>query len=159
MRESPFHAVFDGNIADICATMQQVAQNGAAFEFSPLVEGHDSLLMQRYIKLVDGLRASADSVARSAKFREFISFISIHFIFEAKMMRVEGYPGSDHHEIQHADFIKRVNGFVAEIGSGAATVEELVLYIGHWLLGHTLISDNAFGDFQAELKEKPEQGC
>ena len=68
-------------------------------------------------------------------------------------MEMLKYPGCDSHREQHVSFIRRVNTFVMEIKEGRSAVNELVLYIGHWLLGHALVADMEFGDFEASLAD------
>lgn len=151
--ESPFRALFDSQIMDICGNLRKLTSEEHAFTKVGAPEGQDQLILEKYNEFVACLRDPALVEVRPERFKKLVSYISLHFVIECKLMKLLGYPDTERHESQHNNFIKTIDFYVREIQNERSTAEELVLYIGHWLLGHALISDQAFGDFEAGLSE------
>ena len=94
------------------------------------------------------MRVRARHAERPQMFQDLISYTTVHFAAENSLMKILGYPAALHHAKQHASFISNVNRLLADVRSGTFTVEELVLFIGHWLVGHILLADSLFSEFE-----------
>ncbi len=146
-----FTTLFDSHVMDICENLRRVAEEEAQAISSPLQNELHEQIVEKFNDFVSSLRDPACSNERAERFQQLVSFLSLHFTFENKLMKMVGYPAYEQHKKQHASFIERINIVVRDIQAGDASVEELVFFIGHWLLGHVLFADKEFGDFQADL--------
>lgn len=114
-----------------------------------LIDEQHSKIVEKYNDLVNSLRDQSEANARAAKFEGLMSYVALHFAMENSVMKVLSYPLCDLHISQHAGFISHVNNMAAHISAGESSIESLILYMGHWLLGHVLISDKEFEEFEA----------
>ncbi len=148
---SAFTMVFDCHVADICENMNKLSADTQLYAGLAVQDDEHDRIFRAYNDVIACLQ-DADKVDQSAvKFEQLISYVALQFIIENKVMKMLGYPACETHTKQHADFIARINEFVREVEAGQATIADMVHYIGHWLLGHVLLVDREFGDYQASL--------
>ena len=152
---SAFTTVFDSHVMDICENLKRLADDESTIARLLACDYHHEQIVGKYNDFIVSLRDPNRSDDRPVKFQQLVSYIGIHFTFENTLMQLIGYPDYENHKNQHARFINRINTFVRDIQMGGSTVDELVLYIGHWLLGHVLVADKEFGDFEASLTGLP----
>ena len=153
LNKNLYTAAFDRHVLDICQNMERLASDESATAGPVSLEHQHVQIIAKYNEFITSLRHTTSSNDIPAKFQDLISYIGIHFTSENILMEMLKYPGCDSHREQHVSFIRRVNTFVMEIKEGRSAVNELVLYIGHWLLGHALVADMEFGDFEASLAD------
>ena len=150
-----FKSVFDSHLMDICENLRRLGGDQASIVGIP---GHDhqhEQIVEKYNDFIICLRDPNRSDERPEKFQQLVSYIIIHFTAENALMHLLGYPQYEDHKKQHACFIDRINVFITDIKDKRASIDDLVLYIGHWLLGHVLLADKDFGDFEASLTGLP----
>ena len=147
--------MFDAHLMDICENLKRLSGHESVISGIPANEQQHEQIVVKYNDFISSLRDKDRFDERPIKFRELISYIGMHFVFENTLMQLLQYPERENHKNQHASFIERINLFVKDIDNGRSNVDELVFYIGHWLLGHVLVSDKAFGDFEASLADLP----
>ena len=148
---SAFGSGYDGYVADICDNLTKIASDETLWVGIGEAHSEHDVIVKRYNDFVATLRRPECAGERPEKFQNLVSYIRLHFTFEDTLMKFLRYPGCEQHRRQHIGFIKRLDSFAQEVRAGRATTEELVLFIGHWLLGHVLIADTEFGDFEASL--------
>ena len=152
---SAFTSMFDAHLMDICENLKRLSGHESVISGIPANEQQHEQIVVKYNDFISSLRDKDRFDERPIKFRELISYIGMRFVFENTLMQLLQYPERENHKNQHASFIERINLFVKDIDNGRSNVDELVFYIGHWLLGHVLVSDKAFGDFEASLTDLP----
>jgi len=150
-----FAPVFDSHLMDICENLKRATGSDSYSVGVPAHDEHHEKIVEKYNDFIQCLRNPDALDERPERFQALVSFVGLHFAFENSLMQVIGYPDYEQHKKQHSDFIDRVNLFAADIQASLATIEELILYIGHWLLGHVLIADKQFGEFEAGLAVEP----
>ena len=153
LNKNSYTAAFDRHVMDICQNMGRLVSDESAAAGPASREHQHVQMIARYNDFINSLRKTAPTDDIATKFQDLISYIGIHFTSENVLMDMLKYPGYDNHREQHSNFICRVNTFVVEIKEGHSTVNDMVLYIGHWLLGHALVADMEFGDFEASLAD------
>ncbi|MEI8393194.1 MAG: hemerythrin family protein [Rhodospirillaceae bacterium] len=146
---SAFKALFDSHVLDICDNLRKLDDDGTSFIGVSANQEHHEVIVDKYNGFIKCLRDPKQVDERPNKFRELVSYITLHFIFENKYMAMLNYPDYEKHKTQHKNFIDNINGYNYKIRSGESTVDDMVLYIGHWLIGHVLITDKQFSDFEA----------
>ncbi len=154
---SAFTSIFDSHVMDICENLRKLAGDDSLIVGIPAHNEQHEQIVVKYNDFISSLRDPSLFDERPGKFKELVSYIGIHFTFENTLMQLLRYPEYERHKSQHESFIESINTFVVDIQAGKSTVDELVLYIGHWLLGHVLVADKAFGDFEASLTDLPIQ--
>ena len=142
---------FDRHIYDILDNLSKLSDSESIDAGIPLLDEQHSKIVDKYNDFVNSLRDQSLADQRSEKFESLISYIGLHFVVENSAMKMLSYPLCDLHVAQHAGFITQVNNMIAELRDGSLAIEGLVLYMGHWLLGHVLISDKEFEEFEASL--------
>ncbi len=155
LSQASFKSVLDGHLADICENLRRAGADQASIVGVPAHDQQHEQIVEKYNDFILCLRDPNRLDERPEKFQQLVSYIIIHFTAENTLMHLLGYPGCEDHKKQHASFIDRVNLFIADIKDGISSIDELVLYIGHWLLGHVLLADRDFGDFEASLTGLP----
>ena len=152
---------FDRHIFDILDNLSRLSDTASIDAGIPMIDEQHSKIVEKYNELVNSLRDQSEANSRADKFEGLMSYIGLHFAIENSVMKMLSYPLSDLHVSQHAGFIERINEFVERIREGRSETGEMILYIGHWLLGHVLITDKEFEEFEAgavlsqSLKQSP----
>ncbi len=136
-------------IDDICDKLTLLPENSAVIDYLPIVNGN-GLIAEKYSALVRGMRERARSPERGQMFHDLISYISVHFAAENSMMNLLSYPDAVNHAQQHSSFIKTVNRLCEDVKTELLSIDELILFIGHWLVGHVLLADTSFEEFYPE---------
>ena len=153
-----FTPMFDSHVMDICENLRKLAEDESEYAADehpgPGNHQHEQIV-GKYNDFIASLRDARLADERPTRFQQLVSYISIHFTAENALMQMVKYPDYENHKMQHARFIERLNKSVFDVKEGRGTVEELVLYIGHWLLGHVLLADKEFSDFGASLATLP----
>ena len=152
---------FDTHIYDILDNLSRLSDADAIDAGISLIDEQHNKIVEKYNELVNSLRDQSEANSRAEKFEGLMSYIGLHFAMENSVMKMLSYPLCDLHVSQHAGFIERINEFVERIREGRSEAGEMILYIGHWLLGHVLITDKEFEEFEAgavlsqSLKQSP----
>ncbi|MEI7607837.1 MAG: hemerythrin family protein [Rhodospirillaceae bacterium] len=155
LSRASFKSVFDSHLMDICENLRRLGGDQACIVGIQAHDQQHEQIVERYNEFIVCLRDPNRLDERPEKFQRLVSYIIVHFTAENTLMHLLGYPEYEEHKKQHASFIDRINVFIADIKDGRSSIDELVLYIGHWLLGHVLLADKDFGDFEASLTELP----
>lgn len=150
-----FTLMFDSQLINICENLKKIADGESSMVGIASQDNQHGQIVEKYNDFIKSLQDTNLYEERPARFQQLVSYLSVHFTFENTLMQLVGYPDCESHKKQHFGFINRINGFVREIQAGASSVDEMVLYIGHWLLGHALVADKDFGDFEATLTGLP----
>ena len=92
------------------------------------------------------------------KFRETIqsavSYVSIHFSTEEKLMDKTNYPGAPAHKLVHKEFIHKVVKNVNDFEGGKTFVpNNFVRFLRDWILEHIAIQDKELGVFLSQLNK------
>ena len=132
---------FDPHIYDILDNLSRISDVASIDAEISLIDEQHSKIVDKYNDFVSSLRDHSAASQRAAKFESLISYIGLHFVVENSAMKMLSYTLCDLHVAQHAGFIAHVNGMISQVRCGSIAIEDLVLYMGHWLLGHILISD------------------
>ena len=150
-----FTPMFDSHVMDICENLRKLAEDESEIIGIQAHDHQHEQIVGKYNDFIASLRDARLADERPTRFQQLVSYISIHFTAENALMQMVKYPDYENHKMQHARFIERLNKSVFDVKEGRGTVEELVLYIGHWLLGHVLLADKEFSDFGASLATLP----
>ncbi len=144
---------FDNQIYDILDNLSRLSDGASKDAGISLIDEQHSKIVQKYNDLVNTLHVQSEANSRAEKFEGLMAYIALHFAMENSVMKVLSYPLCDLHISQHAGFISHVNNMAAHISAGESSIESLILYMGHWLLGHVLISDKEFEEFEASTTD------
>ncbi len=139
---------FDLHIYDILDNLGRLSDSASIDAGIPLIDEQHSKIVDKYNDFVNSLGNPSAAPQRASKFESLISYIALHFVVENSAMKVLSYPSCELHIAQHAGFIAQINTMILEIRAGDLAIESLVLFMGHWLLGHVLISDKEFEEFE-----------
>ncbi len=150
-----FTKLFYSQVIDICANLSKLAECELTLTGAPGLDEQQDLIVQKYYDFVASLRDPCLTEKRSIKFQELVAYIGLHFTIENSLMEMVQYPKQVLHRKQHTSFIDRINIIILDVHAEKAPINDLVLYIGHWLLGHVLIADREFADFQATINPPP----
>ena len=105
------------------------------------------------IKVINQLGANAEDEARRSATRQslfaLLRYAEYHFAREEKVMAACQYPDIREHELEHRDFVKRINRLHRRFDEGpeeaAAIVDEALLtFLQDWLKHHILIEGMAY---------------
>lgn len=81
-----------------------------------------------------------------------VSYTTVHFAHEERLMRLHDYPDLEAHRAQHQALTLKVQGFQADFQAGRATMTVQVLtFLKDWLESHIAGSDQKYAPF---LREK-----
>ena len=99
-------------------------------------------------KLIDSRNVSVRSEIISDTLTDMTNYAMYHFQAEEALMEEHEYPRQDAHHKEHMGFIRKT----AELASATveheqAVPEELLAYLGNWLIAHILKSDMGYKDF------------
>ncbi|CAK0765472.1 putative Bacteriohemerythrin [uncultured Gammaproteobacteria bacterium] len=139
----------DEYIMDICDNLKKLFGSESDLVGIKLVDDQHSAIIERYNAIVDCLGSGDVDGNGWSMFKDLLLFFELHFAFEEKMMRIMKYPGFITHERIHARFIGNVSSFVEKINENEETFRWLMTYVGQWFLGHAVICDEEFGEFEA----------
>jgi hemerythrin-like metal-binding protein len=110
--------------------------------------GHAELDRQHQVlvgminSMIDGLEAGADRQTAEQMLSEVTGYACSHLMFEENLLLQAGYPKFEAHQAEHGKF-RRKNGELhlkAEV-SGPELLEEILSYLGTWLMEHILVTD------------------
>jgi len=139
------------HLDDICGKLTMLTADSTIIASMPNIHDQHSKIAEKYSELVAAMQDDAKAAARPKMFANMIAFVAMHFAVENAYMKSLSYPLTTRHVEQHASFIRNVNALSDEVRQGMLSVEELVLFIGHWLVGHLLLADTQFEEFQASM--------
>ena len=75
-------------------------------------------------------------------------YAQTHFKAEERLMEAYGYPGLEDQKMQHRDFRKKTVAFSTATTLGVDQIpEDLLEYLGAWLVHHILEADMAYRSF------------
>ena len=148
-----FTTLFDEHLLDICENINRLGEQPETLIGISGVDDQHSELIKKYNEFVGCLRDGGRRKEVAGQFKKLLIFLNMHFMFEEKIMVMIGYPRLEIHRRQHRDFIVKVQEMADDVRQNREAIESLTMYIGHWILGHTLIADKDFGDFEAALAD------
>ena len=77
-----------------------------------------------------------------------ISYTSIHFKTEEKYFDQFGYPETDAHKKEHADFVEKVTEFKQGFEKGSLGISiEVMSFLSSWLKNHIKVTDKKYSQF------------
>ena len=86
--------------------------------------------------------------------RELKEYSLHHFTEEENWLKVIGFPGLKHQEIQHEFFISQVTDLQDRYSKGDGNIPISTLeFLRDWLLNHILENDKKYGTFMHEVRE------
>ena len=141
------------HINEICSRLSALTDASSAMESMPAIHDDHSKIAEKYRDLVAAMRDPVRSPERAKLFEGLIAFIALHFAVENALMKSVGYPQRSAHAEQHASFIANASARSSQVKRGELTIEELVLYVGHWLVGHVLLADKLFEEFLTGISD------
>ncbi|CAK0744242.1 Bacteriohemerythrin [Azospirillaceae bacterium] len=139
-----FTSLLDRHILDICENMNRLSDGEVHLVNIGDDEDRHRLIFAKYNEFVFNLIHQQDAGRIEEKFKELIKYIRVHFIVEEKIMKIHEYDGYAKHKAQHDDFTATITKLAIDISVNKSNAEDMALYIGHWLIGHMLISDMQF---------------
>jgi len=147
LEQTTFTSLIDQHILDICENMDRLSDGEVHITAIGSNDNRNRLIFIKYNKFVSGLMHRKDAGHNDGKFQELMKYIRVHFIVEEKIMKIYGYDGYAKHKDQHDDFTATITRFAIDVSLNKLSVEDMAMYIGHWLIGHMLISDMQFEEF------------
>jgi hemerythrin len=77
-----------------------------------------------------------------------IQYTQTHFKAEERYFDEFGYPEAATHKREHAEFVKKVAGFKAELDAGRASLSvDMLRFLSGWLQTHIKGTDKKYTDF------------
>lgn len=77
--------------------------------------------------------------------RELVNYTEIHFKTEEMYFEKFGYPATEAHRLQHAEFIKKVSSFDEGFKRGQLGLSgEIMNFLGSWLKEHIMKTDRQY---------------
>lgn len=147
INRSGFTSLLDQHILDICENMNRLSDGEVNLVGIGKEEEQHRLIIVKYNEFISSLMNRRGPDDYVEKFKEMMKYINIHFLIEEKVMKMSGYEGYVGHKSQHDNFTETVNAFATGNGEKKTKIEDMAMYIGHWLIGHMLISDVKFEEF------------
>ena len=79
---------------------------------------------------------------------ELITYTTVHFADEERMMKDYGYPGTAVHKEEHELLVKQVLGLQEQFNSGRTVLTlGVMMFLKNWLMNHIQSIDKKFGLF------------
>lgn len=79
---------------------------------------------------------------------DLIGYAATHFRAEERYFDLFGYPDTENHKKEHADFLKSTAAFIDKFEKGeTALTDEVMYFLGKWLVGHILGVDKHYSEF------------
>jgi len=100
-------------------------------------------LINRFIRQLD----LADSAFQQRLFNELDAYARFHFISEENMMFRAGFPAYAEHKRLHDELLEELNVRQALFLRKQTSAHEVVDFLQHWFINHTLHEDHRFADY------------
>lgn len=79
---------------------------------------------------------------------DLVRYTNVHFKREEDLMKKHAYPDYEEHRDAHADLVRKVVDFQAQLKSGKKVFSvELMSFLKDWLLNHILKTDKRYSGF------------
>lgn len=105
-------------------------------------------------ELYEGLCAAQSEAGPTCTSQELLealrAYAEDHFHIEEGYMQAFGYPDFDAHTAEHEAFLLDMGRFEAACDSGDASVQDMLDYLGNWLVEHIQGVDMKMGRFLEE---------
>ena len=110
---------------------------------------------QKLVQMINGL----DDAMRQGKGKDvlgkvidgLIGYTRTHFATEEKYFDQFGYPDSDNHKKEHAEFVKKVSEFREKFEKGQIGLSiQIMNFLSDWLRTHIMGVDKKYGPFLNE---------
>ncbi|MBN1867830.1 hemerythrin family protein [Candidatus Sumerlaeota bacterium] len=83
--------------------------------------------------------------------RSLMEYAATHFAGEEKLMIEHDFPGLHQHRLAHNEFVQKVSDFSEDFRESRAMLpQELMNFLGEWLVGHILVVDKQYSGFFKE---------
>ncbi len=120
-------------------------------EFSVQVQELD----QQHRKLIDIINRLHDAMTTGSSNRvmgdvltELIEYTQTHFNTEEQLFRKYTYPGELAHQVEHNQFIEKVNAVKENWQKGKIGLStDLMIFLKDWLTNHILVTDKKYSAF------------
>lgn len=76
---------------------------------------------------------------------ELVAYTEIHFRSEEKILAEAGFAGLERHKALHAQLIRKLDGFRADLAAGRRVTTEFRQFLGYWWQEHILDHDMDYG--------------
>lgn len=118
---------------------------------NPELDRHHQSLFNLLNRLYQSCFDENDQLSPAAVHLELAAYTDYHFTAEEQYMVQTGYTGLERHRSAHALFTERVKRLGETIETrDDAVLQELIVYLGNWLLNHVLEDDRDYA-LQAAL--------
>ena len=105
-------------------------------------------LIQMINELNDAMKQGKGKEALAKIINGLISYTRTHFTNEEKYFDQFGYPDTDSHKMEHAEFVKKVSEFKDGFDKGQTGVSIRVMnFLSDWLKNHIQVNDKKYGPF------------
>lgn len=105
-------------------------------------------LINRFIRQLDVI----DGAFQQRLFNELDAYARFHFISEENMMFRAGFPDYTAHKRMHDELLEELNVRQALFLRKQTSAPDVIDFLQHWFLHHTLHEDHHFADY---LREAP----
>lgn len=115
------------------------------------IDGQHQKLVGMINELHDAMRQGKSREILGRIIDGLISYAETHFKTEEKYFDRFGYPGTDSHKREHADFVVRVSEFKRGFDAGKVGLSiDIMCFLSDWLQRHIKGSDKKYGPFLNE---------
>lgn len=109
------------------------------------LDSHHKNLIHIFNKLYTSYLANDNSVVIANTIVELVSYTLYHFAAEENFMRETGYVNLGHHLSQHTFFRNEIYQLQhRNLSNDPEVTQELVVYLGNWLLRHVMVEDRKY---------------
>jgi len=106
-------------------------------------------------KLDVAIKSHASDAVLRPIFLEVKKFVEFHFISEENIMRETGYPALEAHQKLHHELLLELNSMIAAIPSRREYPEDLLYFLGNWLINHIAEHDQLVAGHVQHSAERP----
>ncbi len=114
------------------------------------IDSQHRSLFQQLEKLLDACVAGREREEVMTMLGFLDQYVVTHFETEEGLQQEYGYPGYEKHRAEHAEFLRRLQRFKAELSTSAPS-RDFVLRVNQtlidWLTSHILTVDKAASEF------------
>jgi hemerythrin len=109
------------------------------------LDNHHKALFDIFNRLHEDCLGHDNAKCIIAILEELVLYAQCHFIAEERYMRNIGYKEIDKHIIEHTEFAQKILQLrQVAVKDDIVATEELVLYLGEWILNHVFDEDKKY---------------
>ncbi len=115
---------------------------------APELDAQHEILFKLINDLYDCMKLGQGQQVLGRTLDALVSYIVVHFSDEENMLARIKYPDLPEHQLEHDDFVRKVNEFQTDFENGRAVMTSQVLgFLKDWLVNHIMKSDKKYAGF------------